>query len=157
VVQAQTLRRSFECGLSRTGVRRGLEQLGGGKWVLWTIIIHSIHLLLPSSGSCRSTYNRPSVITPSHHNLLPIHSHGFPLSSSNSTVRSPDTTTTPQHQPNSRESPRSHSSNSMTSGPVHGSLQRAREPYPPGAQLTSPAGPTGFALSHYTPSRPLLL
>jgi hypothetical protein len=33
----------------------------------------------------------------------------------------------------------------------HGSLQRAREPYPP-AQLTSPAGSTGFARRRFAPA-----
>jgi hypothetical protein len=103
-------RRSLECGLGgRTGVRRR---------IVYCPSVHSIHLPPPSSGSCRSTYNRPSVITPSCHTLLPIHSHRFPLSSPNSTVRSTDTTTTPQHQPNNGEFPRPHSSNSMTSGLV---------------------------------------
>src|SRR6266436_769230 len=60
------------------------------------------------------------------------------------------------HQLSSKESPPPRSINFTTSGPVvtpvHGELQRAREPYPP-AQLTPPAGSTGFA--HGAPRLPL--
>ncbi len=60
------------------------------------------------------------------------------------------------HQLTSKESPPPRSSNFTTSGPVvtpvHGELERAREPYPP-AQLTPPAGSTCFA--HGAPRPPL--
>jgi hypothetical protein len=169
---ADAQRRSLECGLGgRLGVRRCLVYLS---------IAYIVH---PSSGPHRSTCYRPSV----NYTLPPL-----PSAKTQSRIPRKHTELAPhairprppmlQQQPLREESPRSHSSSSKTSGsvgpPVHGSLQRAREPYPP-TQLTSPAGPTGFARRcsapapastyhntplrirttrlHYTPPRPLLI
>jgi hypothetical protein len=118
--------------------------------------IHSLLLLLPSATQQQLVVH--TLITHCNYTLPPLLSANKiddstqtikPASSANVT----STTTTIHHQINSKESSPSRSSSYHKPAglPVHGSLQRAREPYPP-AQLTSLAGSTGFARWRFAPA-----